>query len=348
MPPRLFTFPAPRTLRDALRSVARAARDRDRAVVVVAARPATAIAALSRVPRGRVAHHLDVARPEVGLDPLTGGDDAAAIARRVAVALGEVEGGGDATAERWLRDATHAVVVAGRRGALGGERATLWHAYRLLIPSEAALRDRVVAALLGEAGCAGPARFLGQELPAALRDHPTVTSARLDVPRTLLLRLLIPAVDQTLRHPRPVSLDRVVEAREALVVDVAREAVGPDRARAIARMTIDALADAAWRCIGCPALATGGVTLVVADGLAADDAVAPALATAAACGVEVAVVPAVRAGMREATVDEAVVRHHVAAQRARGGGPAARLPEPLPDEPGNSWGRTAPLDPWSE
>ena len=84
--------------------------------------------------------------------------------------------------------------------------------YRLLIPSEAAFRDRVVEALYPDPRFADTATFFGRELPGDLREASTQTAAKLDAPRNKILRLLVEALDKVLRHPVQLSLDELVAA----------------------------------------------------------------------------------------------------------------------------------------
>ena len=271
------------------RTVQADARDEDCALVVLMPKPGDATKALSMVPPGRTVHYLDLEHPEFGINPLLATGDSSMIADKVVEAFRDVNMEGDirGSSDRYLRQAAQAAIGASRCGAIDGPP-TLWHMYRMLLPSESAFRDRVVASILPDSRFTDTATFFGRELPVDLRESRTQTVAKLDAPRNKLLRLMVESLDKVLRHPVQLSLDEVVARREVLIVDGKMGTFGADNCRVMMQFILNTLYGALQRQQQLPEHERARVALKVDEAhLVINESFADALATLRSAGLEV-------------------------------------------------------------
>jgi hypothetical protein len=290
------------------RTVQADAVDPDCSVVVLMPKPGDALTALSMVPKGRTVHHLDLERPEFGINPLSADGDPAVVADRIVDAFRDVHAEGDirGSSDRYLRQAAQAAIGASRAGVVEGPP-TLWHMYRILIPVERAFRERVVEALSLDPRFIDTATFFGRELPSDLEQSPGQTSAKLDAPRNKLLRLMVESLDKVLRHPVQISLEEIVRRREVLIVDGKMGTFGADNCRVMMQFILTALYGVLQRQQQLPEEERVRVALKVDEAhLILNESFANAMATLRSGGLEVVAAwqygeqiqdPKIRAGM---------------------------------------------------
>jgi hypothetical protein len=400
------------------RTVRADALDTTCAVIVLMPKPGDALKALSTVPSNRVVHYLDLENPEFGINPLLTTGDPAMVADKVVEAFRDVNMEGDirGSSDRYLRQSAQAAIGASRTGVVDGPP-TLWHMYRMLMPSESMFREQIVSALMPDARYVDTVTFFGRELPGDLRDASSQTAAKLDAPRNKILRLMVESLDKVLRHPRQLSLDEIVRNREVLIVDGKMGTFGSDNTRVMLQFILNNLYGTLQRQQQLPEHERVRVALKVDEAhLVLNESFADAMATLRSGGLEVVAAwqygeqiqdLKIRAGMmsllrqrcmfsmgerqdtrdmasiamssysdmirsdpeerlnlrvtpdmifnlpnhhaicswisRGARVpaflaqtfplesDEAVIRHHLEAQRERGGYVPTKLPDPLPD-----------------
>ena len=400
------------------RTVRADALDESCALVVLMPKPGDALKALSMIPKNRVVHYLDLEQPEFGINPLLTKGDPAMVADKVVEAFRDVNVEGDirGSSDRYLRQSAQAAIGASRAGVVDGPP-TLWHMYRMLMPSEQTFRERIVKALMPNPRFVDTVTFFGRELPGDLRDASSQTAAKLDAPRNKILRLMVESLDKVLRHPRQLSLDEIVRKREVLIVDGKMGTFGSDNTRVMMQFILNNLYGTLQRQQQLPEHERVRVALKVDEAhLVLNESFADALATLRSGGLEVVAAwqygeqiqdPKIRAGMmsllrqrcmfsmgeREDTrdmsaiamssysdmirtdpqerlnlrmtpdmifnlpnhhaicswiargarvpaflaqtfpleTDEEVIRHHLEAQRERGGHVPTKLPDPLPD-----------------
>ena len=261
----------------------------DCAVIVLDPKSDLARKALSTIPRERTVHYLDFGAPEVGFNPLLAPGDAAMVADKLVEAFKDIHEAGDirASSDRYLRQAAHAAIGASRLDALDGPP-TLWHMYRLLLPSEEEFRDRVVRAIEPQASFTETATFFGRDLPDDLRRAPTLTTGKLDAPRNKILRLLVESLDKVLRHPIQLSLDEIISRREVLVVDGRMGTFGADNCRVMMQFILSLIYGALQRQQQRPEAERARVALRVDEAhLVLNESFANALATLRSAGLEV-------------------------------------------------------------
>jgi hypothetical protein len=271
------------------RTVQADALDEDCAMVVLMPKPGDALKALSMVPPNRTVHYLDLEHPEFGINPLMAVGDASMIADKVVDAFRDVNMEGDirGSSDRYLRQAAQAAIGGSRCGAIEGPP-TLWHMYRMLMPSETAFRDHVVAGILSDSRFVDTATFFGRELPTDLRESRMQTVAKLDAPRNKLLRLMVESLDKVLRHPHQLSLDDVVRNKEVLVVDGKMGTFGADNCRVMMQFILNTLYGALQRQQQRPEAERVRVALKVDEAhLIINESFADALATLRSAGLEV-------------------------------------------------------------
>ena len=261
----------------------------DCAVIVLDPKSDLARKALSTIPRERTVHYLDFGAPEVGFNPLLAPGDAAMVADKLVEAFKDIHEAGDirASSDRYLRQAAHAAIGASRSGALEGPP-TLWHMYRLLLPSEDEFRDEVVRAIEPQAAFTETATFFGRDLPDDLRRAPTLTTGKLDAPRNKILRLLVESLDKVLRHPIQLSLDEVISRREVLIVDGRMGTFGADNCRVMMQFILSLIYGALQRQQQRPEAERARVALRVDEAhLVLNESFANAMATLRSAGLEV-------------------------------------------------------------
>lgn len=261
----------------------------DCAVIVLDPKSDLARKALSTIPRERTVHFLDFGAPEIGFNPLLAPGDAAMVADKLVEAFKDIHEAGDirASSDRYLRQAAHATIGASRLGALDGPP-TLWHMYRLLLPSEDEFRDRVVRAIEPDAAFTETSTFFGRDLPDDLKRAPTLTTGKLDAPRNKILRLLVESLDKVLRHPIQLSLDEIIQRREVLIVDGRMGTFGADNCRVMMQFILSLIYGALQRQQQRPEAERSRVALRVDEAhLVLNESFANALATLRSAGLEV-------------------------------------------------------------
>ncbi len=278
------------------------------AMVVLMPKPGDALKALSMVPPGRTVHYLDFEAPEFGINPLMSAGDAAMVADKVVEAFRDINMEGDirGSSDRFLRQAAQAAIGAVRAGAIEGPP-TLWHMYRILLPSEEEFREQVVNAIYGDSRFTDTATFFGRDLPNDLRDALVNTTSKLDAPRNKILRLMVESLDKVLRHPRQLDLDAVVRNREVLIVDGKMGTFGADNCRVMMQFILNMLYGTLQRQQQLPEDQRVRVAVKVDEAhLILNDSFADALATLRSGGLEVVAAwqygeqiqdPKIRAGM---------------------------------------------------
>jgi len=144
-----------------------------------------------------------------------------------------------------LRRAARAAIGASRRGAQDGPP-TLWHMYRLLLPSEDEFRDSVVRAIEPYAAFTETATFFARDLPDDLQRTDThdrqARRATQQAPAAALR-----ALDKVLRHPSQLSLDELISRREVLIVDGRMGTFGADNCRVMLQFILSLIYGALQR-----------------------------------------------------------------------------------------------------
>jgi hypothetical protein len=201
------------------------ARDRDAALIVLDPKHDLAELALSLVPGERTVWYMDLARPEVGINPLRIDAEPAAVADVVLQAMREVHEPGAilSQSDEFLRNAALAVCAV-------EEEPTLWHMYELLSPRRP-YREAVADRLEGRHEMAAVARYWAHTFPDRWMDSRTHMAGQLAAPLNKINRLLTsPSVDVALRHPFALDIGRVIRDREVLIVNGALGEVGEQNA----------------------------------------------------------------------------------------------------------------------
>jgi hypothetical protein len=271
------------------RTVRADALDDSCALMVLMPKPGDALKALSTVPRHRVVHYLDLENPQFGINPLLTAGDPAMVADKVVEAFRDVNMEGDirGSSDRYLRQSAQAAIGASRLGVVDGPP-TLWHMYRMLMPSEVTFREQIVAALMPDARYVDTVTFFGRELPGDLREASSQTAAKLDAPRNKILRLMVESLDKVLRHPRQLLLDDIVRNREVLIVDGKMGTFGSDNTRVMLQFILNNLYGTLQRQQQLPEHERVRVALKVDEAhLVLNESFADALATLRSGGLEV-------------------------------------------------------------
>jgi hypothetical protein len=206
------------------------AQDDDCCLIVLDPKRDLADKALSVIPRRRTVWILDLAAPEIGINPLL------IPARPDAVADAVVEGFRDtnedgaimASSDRYLRQAAiGALVLAAEEKRMP----TMGDLYRLLLPHEDTMRRRVAELCDTHGELAFTSVFFGESLPTDLRAARSQTTVKLDAPRNKIEALLgVPSVNRMLHHPFQRSLHYIIAARDILVVRGASGSIGEGNA----------------------------------------------------------------------------------------------------------------------
>ena len=210
------------------------ARDREAALVVLDPKHDLAEHALSLVPEDRTVWYMDLARPEVGVNPLRIQAEASAVADVVLQAMKEAHEPGAilSQSDEFLRNAALAVCAAEREP-------TLWHMYELLSPRRTGYRQKVVDRLEGRGGMDAVSRYWGHTFPERWMDSRTHMAGQLAAPLNKINRLLTtPSVDLALRHPFSLDLAEVIRRREVLIVNGALGEVGEENAVVVLQMLL--------------------------------------------------------------------------------------------------------------
>jgi hypothetical protein len=216
------------------RHLAIAAADRDRAIVLIDGKGPLAQAALGMLPEARTVHYLDLAKPELGFNPLQIGASPGATAAVFVQALIEANPAGaiQAASDSFLRQAIAAVCAV-------EPEPTLWHVYRMLdFRGQAHYRDHVINQLDQIAGTDFARNYWRREFPALIGDRGFATQA-LNPPRNKLERLISTTeTDLLLRHPNQLDLTEVIDRGEVLLIDAAKAQIGEDNARLIMQLLL--------------------------------------------------------------------------------------------------------------
>jgi hypothetical protein len=230
------------------RSVAVDAADEDCALVVLMPKPGDARLALSTIPPHRKVHYLDFERPEFGINPLLANGEPSMVADKIVAAFRDVVAEGDirGSSDRYLRQAAQATIAAARAGVLS-EPPSLWHMYRMLLPSEVEFREHVVNAIYGDHRFVDTTTFFARDLPNDLRDALVNTTSKLDAPRNKILRLMVEGLDKVLRHPVQLSIDDLIRERGILIVDGKMGTFGSDNCRVMMQFILSMLYGALQR-----------------------------------------------------------------------------------------------------
>jgi hypothetical protein len=221
-------------------TVAEDLRREDCAVIVLDPKGDAAEAAISLVAPERTCTLLDFAHPTCGFNPLAVQAPADTIADYVVGALKHLFTDADirASSDRYLRNAIIAVLAYDREG-------TLWDAARLLSVGEEgyAYRARVGARVRELPEFKEISEFFTAELAAQLADARSMTTAKLDAPVNKLARLLnSPSIKRVLLNDSlRIDFDRLIAAREMLVVRGALGAMGAGNTSVLMQLLVGML-----------------------------------------------------------------------------------------------------------
>jgi Replication-relaxation len=210
------------------------------AIVVMDPKGDAADAALSVVPASRTCTLLDFAQPTCGFNPLAVQAPADVIADYVVGALKNLFSDADirASSDRYLRNAIIAVLAYDRDS-------TLWDAARLLSVGEEgySYRRSVGARVRTLPQFKEISEFFTAELTAQLADARSSTTAKLDAPVNKLARLLnSPSIKHVLLNDSlRVDFDRLISAREVLVIKGALGAMGAGNTSVLMQLLIGML-----------------------------------------------------------------------------------------------------------
>jgi len=221
-------------------SIAEDLRRRQCAVIVLDPKGDAADAAVSLVPSDRICTLLDFTHPTCGFNPLAVDAPADVIADYVVAALKNLFTDADirASSDRYLRNAIIAVLAYDRSS-------TLWDAARLLSVGEEgySYRSSVGSRVRMLPEFKEISEFFTAELTAQLADARSMTTAKLDAPVNKLARLLNSASIKRvlLNESLTVDFDRVIAAREVLVVKGALGGMGAGNTSVLMQLLIGML-----------------------------------------------------------------------------------------------------------
>jgi protein involved in plasmid replication-relaxation len=210
------------------------AQDREAAMITLDPNQDLARHALRLIPEDRVVWYMDLASPEVGINPLRIAAEPSAVADVVLQAMKEVHEPGAilSQSDEFLRNAALAVCAA-------ESEPTLWHMYELLSPRRTEYREKVVDRLERLEGMGAVARYWGHTFPERWMDSRTHMAGQLAAPLNKINRLLTtPSVDIALRHPFSLDIGGIIRRREILIVNGALGAVGEENAVVVLQMLL--------------------------------------------------------------------------------------------------------------
>jgi len=206
------------------------AQDQECCLIVLDPKRDLADKALSVIPRHRRVWILDLAKPEIGINPLLipGRPDAVADAVVEGFRDTNEDGAIMASSDRYLRQAAIGALVL----AIEERRMpTMGDLYRLLLPHEDTMRRRVAELCDTHGELAFTSVFFGESLPTDLQDARSQTTVKLDAPRNKIEALLgVPSVNRMLHHPFQRSLHDIIAERDVLVVRGASGSIGEGNA----------------------------------------------------------------------------------------------------------------------
>jgi len=261
----------------------------DKAVVVLDPKSDLADEALGVIPSDRVVHHLDPLEPEFGFNPLLAPGHPATIADNMVGAVKDLYEEGDlhASSERFIYEATMAIVGAHRLGVLGWTP-TFWDVSRMLHLEQEDFWAKIARAIESEQAYFETSTYFGKTLPAQLQAARSAFAQRLEAPSNKLQALLSGHLDRVFRHPRVLSLDRVVRDREVLVVNGRMGDFGARNTRMLMQVILNSLYGALRRQQELPESERAKAVLVVDEAhLVLNPRFAEALATLRSAGLEV-------------------------------------------------------------
>jgi hypothetical protein len=216
------------------RHLAIAAIDPSRALVLIDGKGPLAKAAPGLIPTDRTVHYLDLAQPELGINPLDIGATPGATAAVFVRALVEANPPGaiQAASDSFLRQAIAAVCAV-------EPDPTLWHVYRMLdFRGQAHYRETVIHRLETLPGSDFALNYWRREFPALIENKGFAAPA-LNPPRNKLERLISTReTDLLLRHPNQLSLADVLQQAQVLIVNAAKGDIGEDNARLIMQLLL--------------------------------------------------------------------------------------------------------------
>lgn len=282
------------------RSLLAAARDEDRAIVLLDPKGPLAELALGLIPRHRTVHYLDLAAPEFGINPLS--IDASPALRASVVVRAMIEanppGAIQAASDSFLRQAISAVCMV-------ESRPTFWHVYRMFdFDPEAAYRRRVVAGLQRTSGSDFASTYWRREFPALLSNRGFAVQG-LNPPRNKIERLIATTeLDMLLRHPVTLDLSELIERREVLIVCGAKATLGEDNVIFVMQLLLQLLHRAVQAQQPAPGEQRGRVSLCIDE---AHNLLTPSVATMLAEGRS-AGLEALFAWQYSAQIGDAVIR----------------------------------------
>lgn len=290
-----------------VKTTERDAHDEDACVIVVDPNSTGVPAHLSAIPEHRVVHHLDVAHPELGFNPLLASGAISKVADDLVEAFVDVHDTGEimTSSRQFLGGAAEAVIGAHRLGALG-HPPSLWDLYRVLLPEEKAFRAKLLDAIGSDRDLLGAATLLGQDIPQGLRDIGSQYALRMNAPRNKLTQLRSRNTDRVLRHPRQLDVRALIANREVLVVDGRMGSTGVHQTRTMVMFLLGLVFAELRRQLELPARERVRVCLKLDEAhLVMGEHFATSLATLRAAGLEVTacyqysaqlIEPVVRAG----------------------------------------------------
>jgi hypothetical protein len=206
------------------------AQDDECCLIVMDPKRDLADKALSVIPRHRRVWIVDLADPEIGINPLLipGRPDAVADAVVEGFRDTNEDGAIMASSDRYLRQAAiGALVLADEERRMP----TMGDLYRLLLPHEDTMRRRVAELCDTHGELAFTSVFFGESLPTDLQDARSQTTVKLDAPRNKIEALLgVPSVNRMLHHPFQRSLHDIIAERDVLVVRGASGSIGEGNA----------------------------------------------------------------------------------------------------------------------
>ena len=211
-------------------------RDPDRAVILLDPKGPLAELCLGLAPAARTVHHLDLGRPEMGINPLR--IDATPGARAAVLLQALIEanppGAIQAASDSFLRQAIYAVCLI-------EPAPTLWHVYRMLGIGNSHYRAKVVEQLTHRADAHFAKGYWKREFPALITDRGYAAQA-LNPPRNKIERLISTReIDALLRHPVTLDIDNILARREVLIVAGAKAAVGEDNTILVTHLLLQLL-----------------------------------------------------------------------------------------------------------
>jgi hypothetical protein len=213
-------------------------RDTDAAPIVLDPKSELADKCLAYTPPdcGKRVWYLNLGRPAFGMNPLVRprrrplAPEAAEVAENIVASLLDVyEDQLFASSRRYLY---HAVIGALALAERQQRRATFEDLHRILEPAEQDFRDAIGQVCADIPDLDFSAHFLRVEMPNELRLAPSQTAARIDAPRNKIGTLLqADPIRRFFHHPTHIPLHELIEARDILIVDAAKDLAGDDNVR---------------------------------------------------------------------------------------------------------------------